>query len=109
MPSTWTPGFALPWNCTMRRSARQPTTATTAAAAMAAARVTPTVEQRFRRYCEAVELRDLPSVDELARSSADPLAVDAARVVLARAREEIRAGVEPSDLAARVDDELRAV
>ena len=47
----------------------------------------------------AVELRDLPSVDELARASDDPLAVDAARAVLARAREEIRAGADPGDLA----------
>ena len=45
-----------------------------------------------------VELRDLPSVDELARASDDPLAVDAAREVLAEAREEIRAGNEPGDL-----------
>src|SRR5258707_4007325 len=53
-----------------------------------------------------MELRDLPSVDELAREADDPLAVDAARVVLARAREEIRAGAEPSDLPARLRDEL---
>jgi L-seryl-tRNA(Ser) seleniumtransferase len=55
-----------------------------------------------------MELRDLPSVDELARGSDDPLAVDAARTVLARAREEIRAGREPGDLAARLEDELGA-
>jgi L-seryl-tRNA(Ser) seleniumtransferase len=53
-----------------------------------------------------MELRDLPSVDELARGSDDPLAVDAARTVLARAREEVRAGREPGDLAARLEDEL---
>jgi L-seryl-tRNA(Ser) seleniumtransferase len=53
-----------------------------------------------------VRLRDLPSVDELARGAADPLAVDAARRVLAQAREEIRAGVDPGDLGARVHDEL---
>jgi L-seryl-tRNA(Ser) seleniumtransferase len=53
-----------------------------------------------------MELRDLPSVDELARGLADPLAVDAARSVLARAREEIRAGVDPGDLAARLLEEL---
>jgi len=53
-----------------------------------------------------VELRDLPSVDELAREAGDPLAVDAARVVLERAREEIRAGTDPGDLAARLRDEL---
>src|SRR5207248_611930 len=55
-----------------------------------------------------VELRNLPSVDELARGVDDPLAVDAARAVLARAREEIRAGADPGDLAARLNDELRA-
>src|SRR5437868_8061286 len=56
-----------------------------------------------------VELRDLPSVDELARELDDPLAADAARAVLARAREEIRAGAEPGDLTARVRDELRSL
>jgi L-seryl-tRNA(Ser) seleniumtransferase len=56
-----------------------------------------------------MELRDLPSVDELAREAGDPLAVDAAREVLARAREEIRAGADPGDLAARLRDELAAV
>ncbi|HVP75261.1 MAG TPA: L-seryl-tRNA(Sec) selenium transferase [Gaiellaceae bacterium] len=56
-----------------------------------------------------MRLRDLPSVDELARGVDDPLAVDAARTVLARAREEIQAGAEPGDLAERLRDELRAV
>ena len=56
-----------------------------------------------------MELRDLPSVDELARGSDDPLAVDAARAVLERAREEIRAGAEPGDLSARLRAELQAV
>ncbi len=55
-----------------------------------------------------MELRDLPSVDELARGADDPLAVDAARAVLARAREEIRAGMEPGDLAERLTSELEA-
>jgi L-seryl-tRNA(Ser) seleniumtransferase len=55
-----------------------------------------------------VKLRDLPSVDELARSVEDPLAVDAARRVLDRAREEIRAGAEPGDLAERLREELGA-
>jgi L-seryl-tRNA(Ser) seleniumtransferase len=55
-----------------------------------------------------VRLRDLPSVDELARDLEDPLAVDAARAVLARAREEIRAGVDPGDLRARLQAELDA-
>jgi L-seryl-tRNA(Ser) seleniumtransferase len=53
-----------------------------------------------------MQLRDLPSVDELARRSDDPLAVDAARKVLARAREEIRAGGRPGDLAERLREEL---
>jgi L-seryl-tRNA(Ser) seleniumtransferase len=53
-----------------------------------------------------VRLRDLPSVDELARGSDDPLAVDAARAVIARAREEIRAGTDPGDLVARLGNEL---
>jgi L-seryl-tRNA(Ser) seleniumtransferase len=55
-----------------------------------------------------VELRDLPSVDELARGVDDPLAVDAARTVIDRAREEIRAGADPGDLAERLHAELRA-
>jgi len=55
-----------------------------------------------------MQLRDLPSVDELARAVDDPLAVDAARAVLDRAREEIRAGADPGDLAERLHDELRA-
>jgi L-seryl-tRNA(Ser) seleniumtransferase len=53
-----------------------------------------------------MKLRDLPSVDELAREAGDPLAVDAARAVIDRAREEIRAGADPGDLAARLRDEL---
>jgi L-seryl-tRNA(Ser) seleniumtransferase len=53
-----------------------------------------------------VRLRDLPSVDELARGVDDPLAVAAARAVLERAREEIRAGADPGDLRARLADEL---
>src|ERR1051325_279341 len=53
-----------------------------------------------------MELRDLPSVDELAREAGDPLAVDAARAVIERAREEIRVGGDPGDLAARLREEL---
>src|SRR6266550_20920 len=53
-----------------------------------------------------MELRDLPSVDELARAAGDPLAMDAARVVIERAREEIQAGSDPGDLAARLREEL---
>jgi L-seryl-tRNA(Ser) seleniumtransferase len=56
-----------------------------------------------------VELRDLPSVDELTREIDDAQAVEAARAVLERAREEIRAGVDPGDLAVRVADELASV
>jgi L-seryl-tRNA(Ser) seleniumtransferase len=55
-----------------------------------------------------VELRDLPSVDELAHAVDDPLAVDAARTVLARAREEIRAGGAPGDLVDRLRAELES-
>jgi L-seryl-tRNA(Ser) seleniumtransferase len=45
-------------------------------------------------------------VDELARGSDDPLAVAAARAVIDRARETIRAGGDPGDLAAALDQEL---
>ena len=55
-----------------------------------------------------MRLRDLPSVDELVRTSGDPLAVDAARTVLGRAREQIRAGSDPGDLGAQLQAELRA-
>src|ERR671923_2566078 len=55
-----------------------------------------------------MRLRDLPSVDELARTVDDPLAVDAARTVLARARETIGAGGSPGDLAAALRAELDA-
>jgi L-seryl-tRNA(Ser) seleniumtransferase len=53
-----------------------------------------------------VELRDLPSVDELARPLDDPLAVDAAREVLAAARGEIRRGEDPGDLELRLRERL---
>src|SRR5439155_6826443 len=53
-----------------------------------------------------MELRDLPSVDELTRGLDDPLAVEAARKVLGRAREEIRAGADPGDLEAGLRAEL---
>src|SRR3954469_19769735 len=53
-----------------------------------------------------MQLRDLPSVDELARRSDDPLAVEAARIVLARAREEIRAGGRPGDLGERLQEQI---
>ncbi len=56
-----------------------------------------------------MELRDLPSVDELARGVDDPLAVSAARVVIDRARDEIRAGADPGDLGARLREELDAL
>jgi L-seryl-tRNA(Ser) seleniumtransferase len=56
-----------------------------------------------------VELRDLPSVDELAREAGDPLAVDAARALIDKARDEIRAGSDPGDLAARLREELADV
>jgi L-seryl-tRNA(Ser) seleniumtransferase len=53
-----------------------------------------------------MKLRDLPSVDVLARRSDDPLAVEAARKVLARARQQIQAGDDPGDLEAELDAEL---
>jgi L-seryl-tRNA(Ser) seleniumtransferase len=55
-----------------------------------------------------MRLRDLPSVDELARRSDDPLAVEAARFVLARARQQIRAGSDPGDLEHQLQEELSA-
>jgi L-seryl-tRNA(Ser) seleniumtransferase len=60
-----------------------------------------------------MELRDLPSVDELLRdprlsAGARPLLVEAARAALARAREEIVAGHDPGDLVGRVEQELEA-
>jgi len=66
------------------------------------------VPRRRPAYTQAVELRDLPSVDELARAVPDPLAVEAARAVLASAREEIRAGADPGDLEERLRSELAA-
>ena len=61
-----------------------------------------------------MNLRDLPSVDELAGhellgEAPRPLAVEAARSALARAREEIRAGHDPGDLGQRALVELEAV
>ncbi len=58
-----------------------------------------------------MKLRDLPSVDELLRDerlAAEPreLAAAAARVVLERAREDIRAGVDPGDLVEMAVSEL---
>jgi L-seryl-tRNA(Ser) seleniumtransferase len=60
-----------------------------------------------------MRLRDLPSVDELARDerlAGEPaaLAVEAARAALSRAREEIRAGHDPGDLGERAARELAA-
>jgi L-seryl-tRNA(Ser) seleniumtransferase len=54
-----------------------------------------------------VRLRDLPSVDELARGIDDPLAVEAARTVLAQARDAIDTVSDPVELAQRVRDEIR--
>ena len=55
-----------------------------------------------------MKLRDLPSVDVLARRSDDPLAVETARKVLSRARLQIQAGSDPGDLAAAFDAELES-
>ena len=68
----------------------------------------------WRLYTSRVELRDLPSVNELAGdqrlAAAGPrtLVVEAARSALARAREEIRAGADPGDLVERVELDLEA-
>ncbi len=58
-----------------------------------------------------MRLRDLPSVDELLRHPRlaglpRALTVEAARAALARARDEIRAGADPGDLALRVEEDL---
>jgi L-seryl-tRNA(Ser) seleniumtransferase len=58
-----------------------------------------------------VRLRDLPSVDELARTTRlapfpRSAVLESARSVLARAREEIQVGHEPGDLVERVAAEL---
>jgi L-seryl-tRNA(Ser) seleniumtransferase len=58
-----------------------------------------------------MRLHELPSVDELARherlaAEPAPLAVEAARAALARAREEIKAGHDPGDLVERAVQEL---
>src|SRR5919108_4632135 len=60
-----------------------------------------------------MRLRDLPSVDELARDARlaeapAALAVEAARAALARARDEIQAGHDPGDLGERAARELAA-
>jgi L-seryl-tRNA(Ser) seleniumtransferase len=61
-----------------------------------------------------VELRDLPSVNDLvedarlAGTASRPLVVAAARSALDRAREEIRTGGDPGDLVERVERELAA-
>src|SRR4051812_5028222 len=62
--------------------------------------------RHHRPRLHAMKLRNLPSVDELARDerlAAEPpaLVVAAARSALARAREEIKAGGDPGDLVGR--------
>src|SRR5207244_13520052 len=61
-----------------------------------------------------MELRELPSVDELLRDerlAREPhgLALEAARAALERAREEIRAGVDPGDVADLAVERLAAL
>jgi L-seryl-tRNA(Ser) seleniumtransferase len=68
---------------------------------------------RSGRRLRSLELRDLPSVDELLRdprlaAESRPLALDAARTTLARARESIAAGAEPGDLVESALGELAA-
>jgi L-seryl-tRNA(Ser) seleniumtransferase len=69
----------------------------------------------LRLIIRGVRLRDLPSVDALLADErvaalsgrhGRAVAVAAARAALARAREEIQAGFDPSDLAERVVDEV---
>jgi L-seryl-tRNA(Ser) seleniumtransferase len=55
-----------------------------------------------------MRLRDLPSVDELTRGLDDPLATTLARMLLDRAREQIRAGADPDDLAQSLREQLTA-
>jgi L-seryl-tRNA(Ser) seleniumtransferase len=55
-----------------------------------------------------MRLRDLPSVDELTRGLDDPLATPLARTLLDRAREQIRAGGDPGDLAQHLRQQLIA-
>jgi L-seryl-tRNA(Ser) seleniumtransferase len=54
-----------------------------------------------------VRLRDLPSVDELAREVDDPLAVEAARTVLAQARDAVDTVSDTVELSRRLRDEIR--
>jgi L-seryl-tRNA(Ser) seleniumtransferase len=84
-------------------------TAATTARAIEAIRFTPANYRFPRLYTHSVRLRDLPSVDELARAVDDPLAVTVARELLERAREEIRAGAVPGDLHARLGEALAAL
>src|SRR5438128_5483419 len=56
-----------------------------------------------------MRLRDLPSVDELARRLDDPRGVAAARTVISHAREELRTGIDPGNLVARGRAELVAL
>src|SRR6266536_690960 len=74
------------------------------AAALALRRTVRALRDRDR--AGVMRLRDLPSVDELARGVDDPLAVEAARTVLARAREQVQTGEDPGDLRARLRQEL---
>ena len=67
--------------------------------------------QSSRSHSTTLAFREIagsPSVDELVRGTSDPLAVAVAREVLERAREEIRAGSEPGDLLARLEEALGA-
>src|SRR6266536_1087815 len=84
----------------------KPSTSSSTATSGGARKSPPHPTKQTPSNVYVMRLRDLPSVDELARGSDDPLAVEAARAVLARAREEIRAGADPGDLAARVREEL---
>src|SRR5947208_1346168 len=54
-----------------------------------------------------MRLRDLPSVDELAREVDDPLAVEAARAVLSQARDAIDTVSDTAELSQRVRAEIQ--
>ena len=135
-PSTWTPGIVSPrWSSARPPSAAAAATSTASTIATGARRRgagggasgrrvrAPRPRARHGRgeprsrkafvHSGTCELRDLPSVDELLRDprlAAEPHApaLAASRAALARAREEIGAGVQPGDLVERALAELEA-
>src|SRR5215210_549518 len=108
--------FPTPERITAPAAATSTSSATAAHSAICPARVNrrgAIDPARVYLHWFRMKLRDLPSVDELARDerlAAEPpaLAVAAARAALARAREEIEAGHDPGDLVERALAELAA-